>query len=109
MPGNVIVEEVVVVDVHGIVGVVGDREGGRGGRGEGGHGGGDEGEELGAIHGQRTEFTRGNNVGTDIVTANAERVFVTGARDGDSDLSITGVPLITQCLAPVRHCTAIHI
>src|SRR6266704_3088227 len=105
MPGDVIVEEVVVVDVHGIVGVVGDGEGRRGGRGEGGHGGGDEGEELGAIHGQRTEFTRGNSVGTDIVTANAERVFVTGARDGDSDLSITGVPLDNPVLGTR---TALH-
>jgi hypothetical protein len=66
------------------------RRGGGEGRG-GGHGGGDGGEEeLGAIHGQRREFTRGNSVATDIVTANAERVFVTGARDGDSDLTIMG-------------------
>jgi hypothetical protein len=50
---------VVIVDVHVGVRVVGNGEGGRGGRG-GGHGGGDGGEEeLGAIHGQRREFTRG--------------------------------------------------
>lgn len=80
---------VVIVDVHVGVGVVGNGKGRRRRRG-GGHGGGDGGEEVGAIHGQRREFTRGNSVATDIVTANAERVFVTGARDGDSDLTIMG-------------------
>ena len=83
------IRSLVIVDVHVGVGVIGNGEGKRGGRGRG-HDGGDGGEELGAIHGQRREFTRGNSVATDIVTANAERVFVTGARDGDSDLTIMG-------------------
>ena len=54
---------ILVVDVHSVVGVVVDRERGRGrGRGLRRHGSDDgSGEEgdLGAIHGQRREFTRG--------------------------------------------------
>jgi len=35
-------------------------------------------------------FHTGHNVATGIVTANAEGPFVTGARDGHSDLTIWG-------------------
>lgn len=40
-------------------------------------------EDLGASHRQRTDFTRHRRY--PIVTANAGRSFVTGARDGHSD------------------------
>lgn len=50
----------------------------------------DVGRDLGASHRQQTDFTRGQRR-YPIVTANAGRCFVTGARDGHSDHTYTSL------------------